>query len=151
MTNTNANTDDMVNTDALAPATMPTIDADAGAGVQPLADRIKSAFDDALTELIEKRDQLYADAIGDLEHESEALAEEYGLLEEGIRAIEAILPSEERLIQHQVDQLLHDGKGQDAKDKRAELAALKHKVVVMKQRMSEIQDRFLSIDKERQD
>jgi len=159
MSNTNA----MVSTDALAPATMPTIDADAGLTmsmgmatddtqlVASIAETLARPFDSALAQLTRLLDVRYASAIEGLEHEAEALAEEYGLLEEGIRAIEDVLPSEGRLIQHQVDQLLHDGKGQDAKDKLAELAALRSKPGVLRQRMSEIQDRFQSIDHERHD
>ena len=110
-TNADASTDN-----AVAPATMPTIDADAlpnsnsssnssgndaaiaatidaGAGVQPLVDRIKSVFDDALAELIVKRDQLYAAAIAPLEQEGNQLSKEYDELEARIRALEAIVPA----------------------------------------------------------
>jgi anthranilate/para-aminobenzoate synthase component I len=148
MTNTNAT----VNTDVLAPATMPIIDADAGAGVQPLADRIKSAFDDALAELIEKRDQLYANAIAPLEQEGNQLSKEYDELEARIRALEAILPAEERVIRHEADLLTVSGAAnakQDAKAKMDELKELQHKPVVMRQRLGAIQDRFQSINQKK--
>jgi hypothetical protein len=138
------------NTDALAPATMPTIDADAG--VQPLADRIKSAFDDALTELIAKRDQLYAAAIAPLEQEGNKLSKEYDELEAGIQAIEVTLPAKERVIRHEVDLLMVSGAAnakQDAKAKMDELKELQHKPVVMRQRLGAIHDRFLSINQKK--
>lgn len=117
---------------------------------QQMAERIRVLFAETLTALLERRDAQYASAVKQLDDEASTLAGEYGELESGIKAIESVLPREERLIQHQVDELLHDGKHQDAANKRAELAALKQKVLGMKQRMSEIQDRFLSINQEKQ-
>ena len=134
------------NTDAMAPATMPTIDADAG--VQPLVDRIKSAFDDALTELIAKRDQLYASAIGDLKLEANQLSKEYEQLEKDIKAIEAVLPSKERLTQRQVDELVVNG-DPAAKQKFAELAEFKRKPAALREQLGAIHDRFLSINQEK--
>lgn len=143
-------TDAIVNTDALAPATMPTIDADAG--VQPLADRIKSVFDDALAELIEKRDQLYADAIAPLELEASQLSAEYDELEARIQALEAILPAKERVIRHEADLLIVSGAAnatQDAKAKMAELKELQHKPLAMREQQKEIRARLDEIQAEK--
>ena len=146
MSNINA----MVSTDALAPATMPTIDADAGAGVQPLVDRIKSVFDGALAELIEKRDQLYADAIRDLELEGNQLSAEYDELEASARALEVVLPAARRVASHEADLLMVSGSPQDAKAKLTELSKDEQKPITMRQRQKEIVAKLGDIDSEKQ-
>ena len=99
---------------------------------QTMADSISALFDRTLEQLIALRDVRYADAIEELDHESEALAKEHGQLEEDIRAIEAVLPSKERLTQHEVDELLLSSKPdakQNAATKLAEVRELRRKPV----------------------
>ncbi len=116
-----------------------------------LADAITKLFDTALEQLIALRDERYADAIEDLEHEAAALAKEYGQLEADIASLEAVLPSKERLTQHQIDTLLVEGKRYEVKDKLSELAAHKHKLVAKRERQKEIKTAKLGdIDSEKQ-
>src|SRR5271165_121671 len=118
MSNTNA----MVSTDALAPATMPTIDADAGLTmsmgmatddtqlVASIAETLARPFDSALAQLTRLLDVRYADAVKHLEHESEQLSLEYEQLQVAIASAEAMLPAKERQTQREVDELVLGGK-----------------------------------------
>jgi hypothetical protein len=142
-TNADASTDAAMTQHISGELTMPS--------VAEIAERITSVFDQALTALIERRDSQYADAIEELEKESEALAKEYAQLEEDIRAIEAVLPAKERLTQHEADELLVSGKGQDAKAKLAELAEFKQKPVAMRQRQKDIVASLSDIQAEKHD
>ena len=116
-----------------------------------LTDDITRLFDRTLEQLVARRDARYADAIKEFERESEALAKEYGELEVGIKDIEATLPARTRLNQHDVDVLLVSGKRYAVRDKLAEIEVVKSELAAMKERLGVIQDRFLSIDQEKQD
>jgi hypothetical protein len=159
------------NTDAMAPATMPTIDA-AGADDNSnssadaeaadararelaglMARAITREFDRTLEQLIKLRNTRYARAIEELDnHESDALAREYEELQTAIHDIEATLPAKTRVTQHEIDVLSVSGAPDAQRDiaaKRAELKELQHRLPVMKQRMSEIQDCFQEINRQK--
>jgi hypothetical protein len=133
------------NADASANATAMTEDIQ-----QTMADSISALFDRALERLIALRDERYADGIKELELEADQLSKEYAQLEEDIRGIESTLPSRERLVQRQVDELVVNG-DPAAKQKFAELAEFKRKPVVMRERQGVIHDRFQSINQEKCD
>jgi chromosome segregation ATPase len=122
-----------------------------GTLAESMGGAITTLFETTLSQLIALRDARYANAIEELDHESEALSREYGELQTAIHDIETILPSEERLLQHQVDELLHSGKKQDAANKLAELKEFKHKPVAMRERQSEIHARLDEIKAEKRD
>ena len=71
--------------------------------VDAMTASIANLFDSTLKQLIALRDSRYSAGIEELEQESKRLSEEYGQLEADIASIEAILPSKERLVQHQID------------------------------------------------
>jgi uncharacterized protein YukE len=110
-----------------------------------IADDITKVFDSAFRQLVAIRDSTYANETEALEQELEALAKEYRQLEEGIRAIEAVLPSKCRLTQHEADELLLNGAKQDAANKFGELEEFKHKPVAMAQRQKEIHAKLQDI------
>jgi hypothetical protein len=120
---------------------------------QQMSDAIATLFSSVLNRLVALRDERYSAAIEELDnHESEALAKEYGDLEEDIRAIEATLPAKTRVTQHEIDVLSVSGAPNAQRDiaaKRAELKELQHRPPVMKQRMSEIQDCFQEINRQK--
>lgn len=95
-----------------------------------MADAITKLFDTTLEQLIALRDSAYANAIGALDSELEALAKEHAQLQTAIYDIEAMLPAKARLTQHEADQLLLSGEPdarQDAKAKMNELRELQSK------------------------
>jgi uncharacterized protein YicC (UPF0701 family) len=141
MTNTNA----VVSDNASADASAMTEDTQ-----ETMANAITKLFDDALRQLVTSRDERYSDAIKELDDEASTMAREYEQLENDIKASEDVLPSKERLIQRQVDELVVNG-DPAAKEKFAELAEFKRKPAVMRERLSVIQDRFQSIDQEKCD
>ena len=110
---------------------------------------ITTLFDRTLEQLIALRDSAYESAIKELDQETEALAKEYGQLEEGIRAIEAVLPSKRRVTQHAADELLLNGAKQDAANKLAELAEFERKPVAMRERQKECIARLEAIANEK--
>jgi len=115
---------------------------------QQMSDAIATLFSSVLNRLVALRDERYSAAIKELDDESGALAREYAQLEKDIKAIEDVLPSKERLIQRQVDELVVNG-DPTAKEKFAELAEFKRKPAVMRQRLGVIHDRFQSIASEK--
>jgi len=117
---------------------------------ETMADAITKLFDDALRQLVILLDERYSAAVKQLDDEASTLAREYEQLEKDIKAIEDVLPSKERLIQRQVDELVVNG-DPAAKEKFAELAEVKRKPAVMRQRLGAIRDRFQSIDQEKCD
>lgn len=121
------------------------------ASIDSMADAMANLFDSTLKELVAIRDSRYAAAIEDLEHELGVLAKEYEQLEKDIASLESVIPSKERLTQHEVDELLLSGAKQDAANRRTELAEFKSKPVVMRGRLGVIHDRFQSIDQEKKD
>ena len=128
---------------------MPSTNTDASAmSIDSLADTITKLFDDALAQLVALRDKRYADAIKELDDEANTLAREYRQLEKDIKAIEAVLPSKERLTQRQVDELVVNG-DPTAKEKFAELAEFKRKPAALREQLGAIHDRFLSINQEK--
>jgi len=146
------NCDDAVNIllDAINNSgTEPSTNTDASAmSIDSLADAITRLFDTILEQLIALRDERYSAAIEELDDEASTLAREYEQLEKDIKAIEATLPSRERLVQRQVDELVVNG-DPAAKQKFAELAEFKRKPAVMRQRLGVIHDRFQSIASEK--
>jgi hypothetical protein len=154
MTNTNANTDASVSVterDAMTDSASAMTEDTHLTITDSLADAITKLFDSTLTQLVALRDERYAAAIEDLEHEAAALAKEDGQLEADIASLEAVLPSKERLTQHQIDTLLVEGKRYEVKDKLSELAAYKHKLVTKRERQKEISARLEAIGKEKRD
>ena len=141
MNNTNANTD------AMAPASMPTIDA--GAGVQPLADRIKSAFDDALAALIAQLYQQYEDEIAPLQTKQAGLEEEYASIEQAAHRLRVLLPAQQREAQREADRLMVSGQLQEAKAKIAEMEQAQHAPAAMHEQQREISARIHEIDAEK--
>ena len=155
---TDASTDVSASTDADAAiaAAIAAADADASAEdaqemlAASIADDITKVFDSALPQLLAIRDSTYANAIEALDSEADALAKEYEQLEDRIHDIEAMLPARERVTQRAVDELLLSGAKQGAANKLAELKVFKSESGVMRERMSQIHDRFQSIDREKQ-
>jgi hypothetical protein len=114
---------------------------------------IATLFQDTFQQLIAIRDVAYANAIGDLERESEALAKEHAQLQTAIHDIEATLPAKTRLTQHEVDVLLVSGKPdakQDVKAKMDELKELQRKPALLRQRQKEITSRSDAIASEKE-
>jgi len=125
--------------------------ADATIQVASMVDAIARTFDYTIVQLVRLRNVRYADAINHLEHESEQLSKEYDQLEVAISGIQAILPSKERLTQHEADELLLSGKPDAVAAKLAELEEFKRKPIAMRQRQGECIDRLDAIGKEKRD
>ena len=117
--------------------------------VESMGGAITTIFETTFSQLVALRDSHYSAGIEELEQESNRLSEEYDRLEQGIASLEAILPSEIRLNQHQVDELLVSGKPDAARDKRTELAEFKRKPIVMREQQKEIQARLEAIASEK--
>lgn len=115
----------------------------------PLADRIKSAFDDALATLIAKRDQQYADGIKPLDAEQAALVEEHASIGEAAENLRELLPAREREAQREADGLIVSGQLQEAKAKITEMEQARHAPVAMNERQREISARIHEIDAEK--
>src|SRR5450759_2708950 len=142
MTNTNA----VVSENASADASV--MEADASASIDSLADAITRLFDTTLERLIAVRDERYSAAIKELDDEASTLARKYEQLEKDIKAIEDVLPSKERLVQRQVDELVVNG-DPAAKQKFAELAEFRRRPVAMREQLGVIHDRFQRIAREK--
>lgn len=136
MANTNASTDDMVNT----------VPCD---HVQPLADRIKSVFDDALAALIARRDQRYADETRALDAEREALVKEHATIGEAAENLRELLPAKEREAHRAADVLLLEGKREEAEAKLTEAQQAADAPAAMNERQREISARLEAIDSEK--
>jgi hypothetical protein len=122
--------------------------------VEHMASAITKASESALSQLVAARDSRYRNEIDPLEREADLLSREYDSMEEAIASIEAVLPSEERLTQHEADEILLSGR-KDSKEaaaaKLAELEEFKRKPVAMAERQKEIVARLEAIGKEKRD
>ena len=118
--------------------------------VQPLADRIKSAFDDALAALIARRDQQYADETRALDAEREALVKEHAAIGETAENLRELLPAKAREAQREADKLVLAGKREEARAKIAEMEQAEHAPVAMQEQQREISARIHEIDGEKE-
>ena len=119
--------------------------------IQQMADSITSLFSETYRLLLERRDSAYANAMAELDGVSEPLVKEHALLEEGIKAIEDILPAKERLLQREIDELVVAARPKaEVQAKVAELEALKRKPTLMRGQQRIITGKLESIQAEKQ-
>lgn len=141
MNNTNAVVSDNASADASA----------SEMSLGSLADTITKLFNTTLEQLIAMRDSAYADAMAELDGASKPLVKEHALLEEGIKAIEDILPAKERLAQREIDELVVAARPKaEVQAKVAELETLKRKPTLMRGQQRIITGKLESIQAEKQ-
>jgi hypothetical protein len=117
--------------------------------VQQTIDRITSAFDDALAMLIARLNRQYGETTKALDAERATLVEEYACIEQASANLKAILPAKQRLLQHEADHLLVEGKSQEAQVKLAEMQKALDASNTMSQRQGQITHRIHEIDAEK--
>lgn len=120
--------------------------------VTALAGDITKLFDSALKQVTSLLNERYARETKAMDEELQVLGREHAELGESIDGLKALLPSQERTTQREIDELLLSGSltaSADAAEKLRELRALQSKPVVMRQRQKEISTRSEAIRAEK--
>jgi len=113
------------------------------------AERLSATFQEIFTMLIERRDTAYEEAIAPLDAERRALAKEYSTIEKAAQRLRELLPAKERVTRREADELLLEGKREEAEAKLREAQQAAEAPAAMVVRQQEILARVHEIDDEK--